>query len=118
MSPDGTESSENGGGSERRRESRIAAQLEIRFGGPHEAARAFRAYSLNFSVGGLCVKTSRSYEIGEALRIRMSVQGETWDLASVVAWVHKGAIGLRFDGLSEEEQARLQALKETLEQKA
>lgn len=110
-----TSGSDNGDASERRRERRVPAQIEVRFHASAEAARAFRAYSLNFSVGGLCLKTSRRYEIGESLQVKMTVEGETFELPSVVAWVHKGAIGIRFDTPSEEDQARLQTLKEALE---
>src|SRR4051812_29282631 len=56
-----------GEGEDRRQFERVAAHIEVRFGRADEAARALRAYSLNFSVGGLCLKTQRPYEIGDRL---------------------------------------------------
>lgn len=108
----------DGVGQERRRETRFPVQFEVRFAASAQAARAFRAYSLNFSVGGLCLKTSRTYEVGEPLHLRMTVEGQQFEVEATVAWVRKGAIGVRFENLSEEEQARLEALKASLMQQA
>ena len=86
---------------------RAPARLELRFERAEQAARALRAYSLNFSVGGLCLKPQREYEVGTRLRLALSVEKMDFDLAGTVAWARGGAIGVRFDSLSEEDRLRL-----------
>ena len=101
-------------GADRRQFERIPARIEVRFGHPSDAARALRAYSLNLSVGGLCLRTQRKYELGEPLRLELDVQsGEAFELKGVVAWVRDGAIGVRFEDMSEDERERLTRLVTT-----
>lgn len=94
-------------GAERRQFERFAARIEVRFGHASDAARAFRAYSLNLSVGGLCLRTQKRYELGELLRLELDVQSESFLLKGVVAWVRDGAIGVRFEDVGEEDRERL-----------
>jgi uncharacterized protein (TIGR02266 family) len=101
---------------DRRRDVRVAARIEVRFSERAEAARALRAYSLNFSAGGLCLKTQREYDVGAQLHLAIAVKGEEFDLKCVVAWVRNGAIGVRFDGVSPADRARLEALAASLQQ--
>lgn len=102
-------------GDERRQHERVTARIEVRFGRADEAARALRAYSLNFSVGGLCLKTQKPYEVGERLSLDMTIEGEELSLIGVVAWVRSGvAIGVRFEDVKAEDRKRLQALVEAL----
>jgi hypothetical protein len=100
--------------SERRREERIPARIEIHFSKPKDAAKAFKAYSVNFSPGGLCVRMKSERPIGDRLSIRLVVGGEEFDLEAVVAWTRGTVTGMRFDGLSADDRSRLERLAEVL----
>ncbi len=95
---------------ERRRSERVPAHVEVRFEEASQAAKAFRAYSLNLSVGGLCVRTQRRYERGTVVRVSMTIEGEVVQLEATVAWVRDGAVGLRFNLVSPADRARLEKL--------
>lgn len=101
--------------SSRRAHERVSARFDVRFQDVQDAARALRAYSLNLSAGGLCLRTQRSYDVGSRVRLQMTVDGEDFDLQGLVAWVRDDAeaIGVRFVDLSEEERARLQRVVST-----
>ncbi len=92
---------------ERRADERVVARIEVRFKGPAEAARAFRAYSLNFSVGGLCLKTRRQYQVGDRLSLSLTVNSHQYRLTAVVAWERSGAVGVRFVDVGPEDRRRL-----------
>jgi uncharacterized protein (TIGR02266 family) len=92
---------------ERRTEKRVDGQIQVRFAEPMQAARAFRAYSLNLSVGGLCLKTQRRYEVGARLGLTLLVDAHEYHLAGVVAWERDGAIGVRFENLAQTDRERL-----------
>ncbi len=79
---------------ERRREVRAPARIEVRFQEASQAALAFRAYSLNFSVGGLCLLTRNKYAIGTELKLALKVAGAEFQLSGVVAWERRGAISV------------------------
>lgn len=98
------------GSRDRRREERIPARVEVRFSDGTQAARALKAYSLNMSVGGLCLRTSRRYEIGAPMSLSLDVGGQGFQLQASVAWVREGAVGVRFESVSDEDRARLEAL--------
>ncbi len=107
----------NGAGmqeSDRRVFERVPARVEVRFEEPGQAARALKAYSLNFSAGGLCLLSERHYEVGATLKLELDVAGEHYRFDGVVAWVRGGAVGVRFENVSPPDQARLRALVETL----
>ncbi|MFB1485172.1 TIGR02266 family protein [Corallococcus sp. RDP092CA] len=93
----------------RRADERVAARFEVRFGQMEDAARALRAYSLNLSAGGLCLRTRKSYDVGAQVRLAMVIDGEEFHLTGVVAWVRDEAeaIGVRFVDVSEEDHERL-----------
>jgi len=97
---------------ERRREARIPARVEVRFTDAVHAARVLHAYSLNFSLGGLCLRTRRPYAVGRPLSLSMVVGGERLPLEAVVAWVRPsdGAVGVRFVNVGEGPRARLAEL--------
>ncbi|MBI3184048.1 MAG: PilZ domain-containing protein [Myxococcales bacterium] len=101
---------------ERRREERVAARIEVHFGERMAAAKALRAYSLNFSAGGLCLKTQRAYAIGTPLELSLLVQGEPLSLKGIVAWTRQGAIGVRFEEVSPDARALLDQLLASLKQ--
>ena len=92
---------------ERRADERVVARIEVRFKGPAEAARAFRASSLNFSVGGLCLKTRRQYQVGDQLSLSLTVNSHQYHLTGVVAWERSGAVGVRFVDLGPEDRRQL-----------
>src|SRR4051812_50078662 len=62
-------------GIDRREFERVPARVEVRFQERDDAAKAFRAFSLNFSIGGLCLKTDRPYQIGAALGMWIQIAG-------------------------------------------
>ena len=94
----------------RRAYERVTATFDVRFQDTEDAARALRAYSLNVSAGGLCLRTRRSYDVGAHVRLQMTVSGEDFDLEGIISWVRDDAeaIGVRFVGVSEADQLRLQ----------
>lgn len=94
----------------RRAHERVTATFDVRFQEAQDAARALRAYSLNLSAGGLCLRTRRSYDVGSRVRLQMTVSGEDFELEGVISWVRDDAeaIGVRFIDVSEADQARLQ----------
>lgn len=94
----------------RRSHERVSATFDVRFEQTQDAARALRAYSLNLSAGGLCLRTRRSYDVGSRVRLQMSVSGEDFELDGIISWVRDDAeaIGVRFVDVKEEDQLRLQ----------
>jgi uncharacterized protein (TIGR02266 family) len=94
----------------RRAHERVTATFDVRFQDTEDAARALRAYSLNVSAGGLCLRTRRSYDVGAHVRLQMTVSGEDFELDGIISWVRDDAeaIGVRFIGVSEADQLRLQ----------
>lgn len=101
---------EDSSAAERRHEPRLPGRLEVRFSLASQAARALRAYSLNFSMGGLCLKPHGAYPVGTELRLTLQIQDQGFELDAVVAWVREGAIGVRFIQVDEPARERLQAL--------
>jgi uncharacterized protein (TIGR02266 family) len=95
---------------ERRKERRAPARIEVRFTAGSEAAAALRAYSLNFSVGGLCLRTEKTYPIGAELKLSLKLEKSNVELTGVVAWERRGAIGVRFVNLRPEDRERLERL--------
>jgi len=94
---------------ERRREARIPARVEVRFADAVHAARVLHAYSLNFSLGGLCLRTRRAYAVGRRLSLSVVVGAERLPLEAVVAWVRPAdaAVGIRFVDVAAEPRSRL-----------
>jgi len=95
---------------ERRQHERVPARIAVQFSHPSEAARVLHAYSLNFSVGGLCLRTRRTYEIGEPLRLELQVDSRVFRLSGAVAWIRPGAVGVRFTDVTDEDRERLEHL--------
>lgn len=100
----------------RRVEERVSARFEVHFNHMEDAAKALRAYSLNISSGGLCLRTKRAYDVGAPVKLELRVNGEVFNLQGVVAWVRdeSEAVGVRFTKLSEEDRARLQSVIDSL----
>jgi uncharacterized protein (TIGR02266 family) len=100
----------------RRIDERIPARFEVHFNYTLEAAKALRAYSLNISAGGLCLRTRRSYDVGTPVQMDMVVEGQAFQIQGVIAWVRdeSEAIGVRFTEMSEEDRARLQRVIDSI----
>lgn len=98
---------------ERRREARFPTRIEVRFTDAVHAARVLRAYSLDFSLGGLCLRTRAVYAVGRRLALSLVVGAERLPVDGVVAWVRPAdkAIGVRFVDVADELRARLLGLK-------
>ena len=98
----------------RRTEERVAARFEVRFNDSEQAARALRAYSINMSTGGLCLRTRRLYRVGTQVKLAMNVAGEPFQLQAVVAWVRDDAVGVRFTDLDDQNVRRLEQVVASL----
>jgi uncharacterized protein (TIGR02266 family) len=100
----------------RRREERVPARFEVHFSHTQDAAKALRAYSVNLSAGGLCVRTRRTYEVGAPVRMDMVIEGESFQLNGIIAWVREEAeaVGVRFTDISDEDRARLQRVIDSI----
>jgi uncharacterized protein (TIGR02266 family) len=106
-----------GPAAERRREQRIPTRIEVRFTDAVHAARVLHAYSLDFSLGGLCLQTRRVYPVGRRLTLSLVVGSERFRVDAVVAWVRptQRAVGVRFVDVAEEARARLLALMRSVQ---
>lgn len=101
-------------GSERRRDPRYAAHFDVRFTRMKDAARAFNAYSINFSSGGLCVRSTSQYQLGESLSLALTIEGSLFELEGVVAWIRGDAIGVRFVNVQGETRDQLENVARSL----
>lgn len=99
-------------GEERRATDRIPVRIEVHFHDAAAAAEALRSYALNFSVGGICLRTERSYPVGHLLQLVLLVDEERFELEGVVAWARARdqAIGVRFREVEPAARDRLAAL--------
>lgn len=114
MTGDDTSGGAGDDGADRRTQERVPARVEVRFTEANQAARALRAFSINVSSGGLCLRTQRRYEIGATLQLTLNVAGEEYPLAGIVAWVREGAVGVRFVNLTPDDRSRIEALVSSL----
>jgi uncharacterized protein (TIGR02266 family) len=101
-------------GAERRQFERVPARIEVRFEQPRQAAKALRAFSLDLSAGGLCLRTRRRYSLGETLNLQMKIGEHDFRLEGVVAWMRDGVIGVRFHQISGKDRQRLAAIVQSL----
>ncbi|MFT3707726.1 MAG: PilZ domain-containing protein [Archangium sp.] len=102
------------GGSERRSDPRYAAHFDVRFARASDAAKAFNAFSINFSSGGLCVRSATAYSLGESLSLSLTIEGQLFELEGVVAWIRGEAVGVRFVNVRSDLRARLEAVARIL----
>lgn len=103
-----------GTGAERRQFERVLARIEVRFEQPRQAAKALRAFSLDLSAGGLCLRTRRQYSLGETLNLEMRIAEHDFQLEGVVAWIRDGVIGVRFQQVSDKDRQRLSSVIQSL----
>ena len=101
-------------GSERRTDPRYTAHFDVRFSRASDAARALNAFSINFSSGGLCLRSKTPYALGEALSLSVTVEGELFELEGVVSWVRGEAVGVRFTSVKPAVRARLEKVARLL----
>ena len=100
--------------SERRVDPRHGAHFDVRFSRATDAARAFNAFSVNFSSGGLGLRSSTAYPVGEAVSMSLSIEGELCELEGVVSWVRGEAVGVRFVNLKPPVRAQLERVARAL----
>lgn len=101
-------------GSERRTDPRYTAHFDIRFTRASDAAKALNAFSINFSSGGLCLRSKTPYALGEALSLSLTVEGEIFELEGVVSWLRGEAVGVRFTNVKPAARARLEKVARVL----
>ena len=104
-------------GSERRTDPRYTAHFDVRFARATDAAKALNAFSINFSSGGLCLRTQTPYALGEALSLSLTVEGETFELEGVVSWIRGDAVGVRFTNVKAAVRSRLEKVARVLSTK-
>lgn len=99
-------------GEERRGADRIPVRIEVHFRDAAAAAEALHSYAVNFSVGGICLKTERTYPLCHLLQLVLLVDEERFELEGEVAWVRsrEQAIGVRFREVDPVAKERLAAL--------
>ncbi len=99
---------------ERRRQARYGALFDVRFALAADAARALNAWSVNFSSGGLCVRSKSAFGVGEVVALSLTIEGEQFDLEGVVAWVRGEAVGVRFVNVRPAVRERLEVVARSL----
>ena len=99
-------------GEERRATDRIPVRIEVHFHDAAAAAEALHSYAVNFSVGGICLKTERTYPLGHVLQLVLLVDEERFELEGEVAWARarEQTIGVRFRQVEPVAKERLAAL--------
>lgn len=100
--------------SDKRTDPRFAAHFDVRFSRAADASRALNAFSVNFSSGGICVRTKTGYLVGEMLSLELTIERETFELSGVVSWVRGDAVGIRFVNVSPSNRTRLQNVAKQL----
>jgi uncharacterized protein (TIGR02266 family) len=92
----------------------VPARFEVRFEQQEAAAQALRACAIRATPAGLCLRTARTYAVGDEVQLALRVAREGFALSAVVAWVRPAArvIGVRFVELAAADAARLQQLLE------
>jgi Tfp pilus assembly protein PilZ len=103
---------------ERRATPRHFLRFSVRFRSCSELAEAIEATTRNIGLGGLCLKTQKTYQEGMRLELTIKLgdaDGPELKVFATVAWVAPGrAIGARFDVL---QPGALNALRQALEAK-
>ncbi len=89
---------------ERRATPRVPVRLSVRFESGPAFTKAYGAYTSNIGVGGLCLLTANTYDVGAPLRLTIEIAPDrTLLVDGHVAWVRAGvAIGVRFEPLSKD----------------
>ena len=99
---------------ERRADIRIGAKVAVKFRALAEAAKALNTFSVNFSAGGLCLRTKAPHTNGDRMELSITIDGELFELKGVVAWVKADVAGIRFEGVSPKDRERLELVAKIL----
>ena len=100
--------------SDRRRDVRIGAKVAVKFKAVAHAARALKTFSVNFSAGGLCLRTKNPHAVGDRLALTINIEEQVFELKGTVAWVKGGVIGIRFEDVSPKDRERLEGVSKAL----
>jgi len=102
---------------EKRTNARFGIRINVNFG--VDSPEAFRAHSVNLSIGGMFIETGHVFPVGTTLQVRFKLpsRGEAIQCATNVAWINRRdtpakpslpmGMGLEFDGLSLEGISRI-----------
>lgn len=99
---------------DRRRDVRVGAKVAVKFHAVEQAARALNTFSVNFSAGGLCLRTKAPHAVGDKLALTVTIDKEVFELKGLVAWVRGDVIGIRFEDLSPPDRSRLEQVSKVL----
>jgi uncharacterized protein (TIGR02266 family) len=99
---------------DRRSDPRYGAHYDVRFSSESDAARAFSAFSINFSSGGLCVRTKTPWVVGEVVSLTLTIASELFELEGSVAWVRGEAVGIRFINVKPAIREKLETVAQLL----
>ena len=99
---------------DRRAATRLGAKVGVKFKALLHAAKALSTFSVNFSAGGLCLRTRLPHAIGDRMELAITIDGELFKLRGIVAWAKADVIGVRFEGVSPRDQERLQLVAKVL----
>lgn len=99
---------------DRRRDVRIGARVAVKFHALADAAKALNTFSVNFSAGGLCLRTKVPHANGDKLQLSVTIDDEIFELKGIVAWVKADVVGIRFDGVSPKDRERLELVAKVL----
>lgn len=100
--------------SERRAHPRVEARVEVRFSSVADAAKNLTAFSVNFSAGGLCLKTVVPRALGERLKLSLTIEAQQFEIDGEVTWLHKDTVGVRFVSVPPNDRDRLEAVARSL----
>ena len=70
--------------------------------------------SINFSAGGLCLRTKNPHAIGDRLALSINIEGEQFELIGTVAWLKADVLGIRFEDVTPKDRGRLEAVAKVL----
>jgi uncharacterized protein (TIGR02266 family) len=102
---------------ERRRDPRVGARFEVSFQSAEAAAKAFKTFSVNFSAGGLCLRSQRPHAIGEVVQLHLTVDGDDFELKGTVQWTRADVVGVRFIDLQPDVRERLRGVARAMIEK-
>ena len=99
---------------DRRRDVRIGAKVAVKFHALADAAKALNTFSVNFSAGGLCLRTKVPHANGDKLQLTITIDEEVFALKGIVAWVRADVVGIRFEDVTPKDRERLERVAKAL----
>ena len=100
---------------DRRKDVRIGAKVAVKFQAIAQAAKALNTFSLNFSSGGLCIRTKNPHAVGDKIALSLTIEGEEFNLVGAVAWTKGDVLGIRFENVASKDRERLEFVSKALE---